>query len=84
MPTIELLPRRNKKTETLSYSLKDEPTFSVEMGLGEREYMYSEPTKVHEEALKRFENLKLLPGQKKRLTIEFRDGRKFVIAREIR
>ena len=83
MITIQLLTKKNKAVETLSYSSKEDPTFSVEMGLGDREYMYSEPTKSHDEALKRFDTLKLLRGQKKRLTIEFKDGRKFVLKREI-
>jgi len=83
MITIQLLNKKNKPAETLSYSLKDDPLFLIEMGLGEREYIYSEPTKSHEEAIKRFDTLKLLRGQKKRLTVEFKDGRKFVLKREI-
>lgn len=84
MPTINLLPRRNKKTETLSYSLKDEPIFAVEMGLGEREYMHTETTTEYQKAIDRFASINLLLGQKKRLSLKLKDGRNFVLKREIK
>ena len=84
MPTIELLKRARSPIETICYAAKDNPTFSVDIGSGEREYTYSESTNCHEKAVNRYNSLKMLPGRKKRLTVEFKDGRKFVLAREIR
>ena len=84
MPTIELMRKISKPAEKLTFSSKDLPVFSIEMGLGAREYMHAETTTEYQKAIDRFSSINLLVGQKKRLSLKLKDGRNFVLKREMK